>query len=368
MNTCLDYIDWRGDLTFAQSPVNEIDLTIFSQIVMLDFGGIADTEAVSLGEAVKKYFEIHRGSSVLEELGPLQPDEMFPNARAAAKSRRFRDTKISNFVNYVDSEATEQFCAMTVHLPGNISLIVFRGTDDSITGWKEDFMFATSDCTPAQTDALEYLEQTAGQAAPSGPILLCGHSKGGNLAAYAAVNTKPDIRKRVVRAYNLDGPGFSDALYGSEAYRAVQNRIITVRSQNSTIGTILNTPGKIRIVRSHAQGMLAHDVFTWEVKGTKFVPCRRMSESSIRFENALRKTLDGMSISERKAFIEEVFEILQVTGAGNLKDLVGLSLPDRIKFVKRLGEGGKVINKFFRSMLEQLMIPNIENPVQIWKE
>ena len=356
MNNIIDYIRWRGDVVFEYSPVNEVDVALFAELVVPDFSGIipaGNGQSISIGSAVEKYFLFHKDAG--SELGILEPQNTIPMIREMGISRRFRDLPVSGYEILVNEQKTEQFGALTVTLPDGMKCVVFKPTDDTIIGWKEDCMLAVSDRLPAQEDALRYLSEVAGFG--DAPLIVAGQSKGGNLAAYAAIHAPSDIQRRICAVYNLDGPGFDRPLDEISAYREIGNRIFTIRSQHSTIGTLMNIPGIIVTVTSVVSGPQAHDPFTWEVLSTGFVrDPKGQSTQSRKFEMAIRETLDGMDDAERIGFIEELFAVLSVGGGRTLSDLKNINL-SKITAMSRMLREGSELQAFFNKVLSIYMLP-----------
>lgn len=358
MANAIDYLKWRGDISFAVSPVNEVDIFLFSQLSTPDYRGIVPGDAFSesIRDAADKYFASHDES--VKNLGALQSVSVLPMLKMLPETVRFGTLRLAGFQNRVIEEKEEQFCAVTVLLPDGGICVSFRGTDDSIIGWKEDFHLAVRNSVPAQLDALEYLRWAA-DAFP-GKIIVCGHSKGGNLAVYAAVHAPAEVQQRIERVISFDGPGFRPEFIASEAYQAISEKICTVLSQNALVGTLLNRAGEAVIVKSNVLGPMAHDGFSWEVLGCAFVRCEELSEPSQVFDRAISATLEEMSDEEKDAFVTELFDILLSTGADTVSELTDLRLSQTYEVAHTLRKDEKV-HHFTLRFLEQ-MIRSIRRP------
>lgn len=314
-----DYLDWRGDIPFSVAPFNEVDNYIIAKIGGLNYLGIVPREAVSLpvGMALERYYERYGKSG--DYLGALASGSIGTILRRLPETERFREVRLSGYVNKVIPEKTEQFSALTLTLPDGTHYVSFRGTDDTIAGWKENFMMSLESAVPAQRDAAEYLAWAASVYA--GPLIVGGHSKGGNLAVYAAAQAAPEVQERITAIYNNDGPGFNDEFLASEGYAAVRDRIITLLPRYSIVGTLMKQDDRQVVVQCFKTGIAAHDGFNWETGAQGFVHCEELSRSSRAFDEAVGKTLDRMSLEERKAFIEALFGLLTSTGAETLTDI-----------------------------------------------
>lgn len=318
----LDYIDWRGDLTFEQAPLNEVDGLALSLISYADFDGIVPSgmeEGIRIEAAVKKYFEIR---DIEKE---KQARSMTRNApeiiEKMGQSRRFKDLRLINYVNFLDIELQEQFCAVSVILDKKTIFISYRGTDDNIVGWKEDFNMCFLEEVPAQKDALRYLEEVAN--IWRGKIYLGGHSKGGNLATYAAINALSPVKKRILRVFNNDGPGFSESLIKSDKYRSMSDKIYKVVPQSSFIGMLFNHDERVAVVSSKESVAFQHNATTWEIIGDHFVYKDGLSDLGLIMDKTMTAWLDAQDEETRIHSIETIFGMLENSGVKTLGDIYG---------------------------------------------
>ncbi len=206
-----DYLTWRGDINFFERKPNPIDGLIFSALAYLNFSAsdFALKEAYDRLNMVKEE-EQYRGLDIVK-------DNHFLLVKKCAKSPRYQNVIIINYIENTDIENQCQFSATSFLLPGDIIFIAYRGTDSSLIGWKEDLNMAFTSGTPAQLMATEYAKKIA-EKYPSYHLYLCGHSKGGNLAVWAAVHLPEKIKQRIIKVYNNDGPGFINDLTESQEY------------------------------------------------------------------------------------------------------------------------------------------------------
>ena len=350
MANILDYLDWRGDLTLAERGFNEVDNLLMAELCFLDFSGIvpADFSApVSLPEAMQKY----DAARPQETMGVLVPEQIPELGHKMAASRRFSDLTLCAYVSRTDEETQTQFSALTALLPDKTAYIAFRGTDDTIVGWKEDCLLTVMDEIPAQRDAVEYLTWAA--SVYPGKIAVGGHSKGGNLAMYAAAMAPESVQERIGNIYNNDGPGFQEKILQTEGYRRIKPRIKTILSQNAMVGTLLWNDCDYTVVKSTAALLGAHDGFTWETTPTSFVRCENLSPSARAFDRAMEEVLVGMSMAERQEFIEEFFGTLTATGAVTLSDLSARMLRETLRFARAVHQEPslhKMVNETLEAM------------------
>lgn len=251
--------------------------------------------------------------------GLADPERTEALYAAAAANPRFASIRVGAVRERFSEERQTQFAAVTMMLPDGTLAIVFRGTDTSFVGWKEDFNMAFQYPVPAQRAAADYVAQVA--ALWRGDIILLGHSKGGNLAVYAAMHADDAVRGRIRAAYSLDGPGFlADVVNGPE-YRGIMDRIIKIVPDTSIVGMVLETPEPCRVVRSSERGVLQHDAFSWQVSGDSFVEVDDVAPSSRYFNQALNEWIAGLSVEQRESAVDAMFTVLS---ASEQKGLLGL--------------------------------------------
>ena len=354
MLNALDYLSWRGDLTFSGSPVNEVDLFIFSQLATPDYTGIIDREdkkGLTIPEAVGKYFELHPNDE--ESLGLLQSKFVLPLLKRIRDTARFREVRLCCFEKKFDESSSEQFQAVTLILPTKDIVVSYRGTDDTIIGWKEDCNLAVVERVPAQQDALDYLREVL-KMFSFRHYYTVGHSKGGNLSLFAPAMLEKRLQKRLIGGYSFDGPGFSESFLKMPGYEEVKDRLVTILSQYAIIGTLLDPAGKRVVVKSSVKGLYAHDGFYWGVEGTRFLKEARLSDDSLNFERSMKKTLSGLNTEERQRFVDDLFGALLSTGAVTLTELHGKDLLTRLGMIRKIG-GTPAIQNFVRMLFENYL-------------
>ena len=321
MANMLDYIDWRGDITFSRSEFNDIDNLIFSQLSYLDFNGMVpatdSTDSIDIISLSEKYFAEHRTG--VEEIGIMVPDQIGILLEKMARSARFRNIRFSNYINNINYEKELQFSAVTITIDDGSSYIAFGGTDDTIVGWKEDFNMSFMSVVPAQEEALRYLNIIGHKL--DGGLRIGGHSKGGNLAVYAALHCDKELKKRFIKIYNNDGPGFSKKIIDTPEYALIADRVKTIVPESSIVGILMEHEEKLSIVKSREKGLFQHNAFSWEVLGPSFLMAEERTSYSEISDLALRSWLADIDTEERVTFVDTLFDILESTDAKTFMDL-----------------------------------------------
>ena len=322
MPDLFDYLDWRGDLTFEEYPVCEVDNLVFCLLSYVNLDGILPTEPskgrMTVHQAAADYFFTH-GESTERPLGLIVPADILTLFRRMAHTRRFRDLELTGYVNTVCEKREMQFSAITVRLPKEQMFVAFRGTDDTLVGWREDFNLSHMDEVPSQRMAADYLNDL--DMTPDTVLYVGGHSKGGNLAVWGAVHACPEVRRRIARVYSNDGPGFTEGMVASEPYQELADRIHKLLPEDSLVGLLLEHDGNYTIVKSNRKGLYQHDGLSWEVLGASFLRADSLSPKGLRHDTVVRDRIDAMSREERRNFTRIMFNLLEATGAKTLTEL-----------------------------------------------
>ena len=322
MANLMDYLDWRGDLTLAVSPFNEVDALILAELSFVDFEGIVPPpevgRGVKLNEAAEAFFARHGGRDV--DMGVLVPDGISQMLRKLMASPRFCGMTLNGYEALLDDEVEEQFSALTIDLGNGSIYISFRGTDDTIVGWKEDLNMSFLEEIPSQKQAVDYVARIARQY-PEKTLRIGGHSKGGNLAVYSAAKSSGDIQERIVAVHNNDGPGFIWDISKTPGHKRIAGRIHTVLPQTSVVGMLMEHEKHYQVVYSTYDGLYQHDGFSWQVKGTQFVHLDDFSREGKLVDEALSSWADSLNTQQREALAEALYSVFTATGAKTLSEL-----------------------------------------------
>lgn len=319
-----DYVRWRGDLTFYNAPPTSIDALILSQLSYLNFNGIVKSKfssRITLSQAAtifeKDDFENRKKLGVL--INPKTVDLLF----ACAKTKRYANLTLCGFVDTLSPKEEEQFSALTFINSGKkypFAFCSFRGTDDSIIGWKEDFNLAYKESVKAQKDAHSYLT-SAVKALRRYPVYCGGHSKGGNLAVYAGAKLAERLQKRLRGVFNFDGPGFLREVIREKDFYLVFEKTNSYFPQESIVGMLFEHDAKYYTVKSRGKHLQQHDPFNWETDAQEFVLCKDVEKTSIFFNTVFNDWYLRMPEEKRKEVVEVVFTTILSTNAKTYSEL-----------------------------------------------
>lgn len=348
-----DYLKWRGDLSFSASEFNDIDALIFCQLSYANFEGLVPKtfdKSISLKALAKKFKEDPNFSKRVKlglVINPKTIDLLF----AAAESERFSTARLCGLKNIFNEEAGEQFYAMTVILP-NLIFVAFRGTDDTITGWKEDFNLAFEEAVPAQTDALAYLENLKTELKAE-KFSVGGHSKGGNLAIYSSAHFSN--QNAIESVYNFDGPGFLEKELKKENFLCIKPKIRTFYPDFSIVGMLFHHFEDFTVVQNSQKFIMQHDPFSWQILGNHFEIQAKLSDGSKFLYKIFNSWFEKLTKQERTEFISTLFNAIE---SSNVKDFssfaehLGRNL---IRVLKAFDSNDKSIKKSVRNIITEFL-------------
>ncbi len=299
-------------------PLTDADRLIFSELAYIDFGNDGPKPLhILCGEMLRKIDAIRNSGAKLKLLHHKQDEELLS---VLAETPRFRDLMIAHCESRTSRTREEQFAAMTVYLPDDSAACVFRGTDWSLVGWKEDFNMSYSDALPAQLSAVKYLSRIGNL--HGGKLRVMGHSKGGNLAVYAAAFAPEEVSRRVCEITSLDGPGFCEKVMESVEYGFIKDKVRTFMPKASIVGVLFSRTGRFTVIESRASGLMQHIPYNWEIMGAGFVTASEQDGSSQLVEDALNEWIRGMTPEERKKFVDTVWSVLADLKIDEFDDLL----------------------------------------------
>ncbi len=317
MGTILDYIKEYGDYSFREKPLNEVDSLILSQFLYLKLDGVvesleADGAAVSIRFLAQKQEKelLFADARFLEE-----NQELF---RSMLDSVRFGSIRLNYYENIIDPAAESQFCAAVIFLDDGAAYAAFRGTDETLVGWKEDFNLAFSHPVKGQLRSVEYLNSLGEKLEH---FYVGGHSKGGNFAFYAAMNCKEAVRKKIVKIYNHDGPGFRPEVCREEDFAKIRDKAVKIIPHSSLVGLLLEYhAADYRVVESKTLGMLQHNPYTWLVKEDQFLLADGVYKGRRFMDETLNQWILSMKEEEMRVFVDTLYELVSATEAETLLD------------------------------------------------
>ena len=322
MGNLIAYVQQYEAQTFQEKSVTDIDILVLTEIAYLPFDEIVSSSfeekaAISLNQLGKE-FEIIKEKE--HENNPFMiTKERIQLLDVVSKSQRYKDIKVFGFMNDIDDELTKQFAAVCYQWEEESRWIIFRGTDESLTGWKEDFMMTYSDLIPAQTDAIEYLRKQAELFA--GSLNISGHSKGGNLSLYASAMQEEDIQHRIKQIYCWDAPGVHRSILNTEGYQRVVSKAKRYIPQDSIVGLMLESQVPYHIIESQGSGISQHSALMWNIEDDHFVELTELTKKSQLTDQTFKQWTEVVSDEDLKLFFDTFFELFFEMGVETVNDV-----------------------------------------------
>ena len=354
MGTIIDYIKKYGGYTFSEKPINEVDSLIFGQFAYLKFDDLVPNIEENADAVDMQYLLQHK------DYDKLYADERYREKNTAlflamAESKRFGALRLNNYVNQIELERETQFSAVTIQLDDGTFYIVYRGTDETIVGWKEDLNLAFSEPVPGQIMSVEYLNHAAKNITT--PFYVGGHSKGGNLAIYAAMNCKKEIQDKIAYIFNHDGPGFRPEVKQKCGYDKIEKRIRRTIPHSSLVGMIFYTEGNYRVVESKYVGLAQHNPYSWLVTKDDFRTVKDVYSSSLFVDTALNNWILSLNEEQIHIFVDTLYDVIKASEADNLIDFTAnwkRSIQGIMAAVKNVDpETMKIMNDIMKALFEE---------------
>lgn len=316
MANLMNYLDWRGDLPMTVVPFCGVDALILAALSYVDYDG---TGAEGSGVLLRDIPEIAAPADTGTET------ELYRQCRvllaAAGRTERFGGMWIDRYVSELDREGGKQFSAIRALTPAGDTIVAFRGTDHTMVGWRENLHMSFESPVPAQAEAAAYLTDCCREA--RGRLIAVGHSKGGNLAVWAAAHLPAELQDKVAALYSFDGPGMDDRTAADEGYTGLLDRLHSIIPQGSVVGLLMNYHQNYTLVQSVNSGVKQHNPFSWQVTRDGFVEAQELTEYSRVARDTLHDWLYACTPEERENLVDTVFDAVEdagVTTTGELGD------------------------------------------------
>lgn len=314
-DTMQTYLRDYGDISFMERPMNDVDSLVLCQFAYLKFDGM-----------VPGIRENKRSVTLIELAEHPQRDRLFADERFERENRelfagmlsgrRFRNLKLNCHINVVEKEWETQFSAVTFILEDGTIYVAFRGTDETIVGWKEDFNMAFLSPVPCQALSVKYLNMVTERF--HNAFYVGGHSKGGNLAVYSAMNCAPHVQERILKIYCMDGPGFRPEVLEECGYDRIADRVVKLLPHSSMVGMIFEWDTGYRVVESRRFGLAQHDPFNWKIKDGEFVMAEDIYERARMADNTINEWIISLDEKQIKLFVDTLYQVITASKADDL--------------------------------------------------
>ena len=365
MKNMLDYIKEFGHVSFEERAFSEIDALVLTELEYLPLEKVVPSDEngenfVTVKE-IAEYMQEHK-QELFDENPMMITQERHEVSQVIADAPRFQSLKFFGVVSVWDKDTTKQFAAVTVEVEPSVRLVVFRGTDETLIGWKEDFLMTYSPLVAAQTDAKEYLAKQASLF--DGDLMVSGHSKGGNLAIYAAATQEEDVQLRIVDIFCFDSPGLYRSVLETKGYQNIVPLAMRYIPQDSLVGLMLESEVPYVIVKSNATGAMQHSAMTWEIEDGQFIKMEKLTKNSQLNDQTFKKWTESVSDEELELFWNVFFELLFNAGIDTVNDLYGQFMHYVQEFLKAAGE----MDEEKRELLTRIALLLVSTRFEVWKD
>ena len=365
MKNMLDYIKEFGHVSFEERAFSEIDALVLTELEYLPLEKVVPSEEngenfVTVKE-IAEYMQEHK-QELFDENPMMITEERHEVSQVIADAPRFQSLKFFGVVSEWDKDTTKQFAAITVEVEPSVRLVVFRGTDETLIGWKEDFLMTYSPLVAAQTDAKEYLAKQA--SLWDGDLMISGHSKGGNLAIYAAATQEEDVQLRIVDIFCFDSPGLYRSVLETKGYQNIVPLAMRYIPQDSLVGLMLESEVPYVIVKSNATGAMQHSAMTWEIEDGQFIKMEKLTKNSQLNDQTFKKWTESVSDEELELFWNVFFELLFSVGIDTVNDLYGQFMHYVQEFLKAAGN----MDEEKRELLTRIALLLVSTRFEVWKD
>lgn len=351
--TIIDYVKEYGNVPMTEMPLNDVDSLVLSQIAYLKFDGIVSGVRENGPSIMLKDIARHA------DYEKLFADERFEEENralftAAIAGKRFSNMRLNCYINMVEKEWETQFSAVTFLLEDGTLYIAFRGTDETIVGWKEDFNMAFLSPVPGQAYSVKYLNMVMGRLYK--PFYIGGHSKGGNLAIYSAMKCIPRVQERILKIYNMDGPGFRPGVLEECGYDKIADRVVKILPQSSLIGMIFENDIRYITVESNRFGLAQHDPYTWLVEKNHFVLAKDICERSRFRDNTINEWICSLDEQQLRLLVDTLYQVITASEAEDLIELTAdwkKSMLSMVTALKEIDEAtAQILKEIIKSLFE----------------
>ena len=365
MKNMLDYIKEFGHVSFEERAFSEIDALVLTELEYLPLEKVVPSDEngenfVTVKE-IAEYMQEHK-QELFDENPMMITQERHEVSQVIADAPRYQSLKFFGVVSEWDKDTTKQFAAVTVEVEPSVRLVVFRGTDETLIGWKEDFLMTYSPLVAAQTDAKEYLAKQA--SLWDGDLMISGHSKGGNLAIYAAATQVEDVQLRIVDIFCFDSPGLYRSVLETKGYQNIVPLAMRYIPQDSLVGLMLESEVPYVIVKSNATGAMQHSAMTWEIEDGQFIKMEKLTKNSQLNDQTLKKWTESVSDEEFELFWNVFFELLFSVGIDTVNDLYGQFMHYVQEFLKAAGN----MDEEKRELLTRIALLLVSTRFEVWRD
>lgn len=333
------------DKKFSELPFCDADSLILCQLAYMNLEYFKGESICDVLKAAKEK-EID-----LLKVAPYCYEDCVSLLKALENNKRLRDVKIIDADNKLSSEMKYQY-GIALFDCKDFVYVACRGTDDHMVGWLEDVDLIYTEALASHKLSIEALTKYAKET--DKPIVVGGHSKGGNIAVYISSFCEKEIRDRIIAVYNYDGPGFLERDMADERYKAAISKVQKYCPEFSVFGMVLNNGAEYKTIYSHSSGIWQHYLFNWQINKNdgSLVIADTTCHASKTIRLVIEKVLPTMSFEERALFRHLVARALD---GANIFVLADFTIGRIIRMFKVWGRQSAKEQRFLWKLLFKVL-------------
>ena len=350
--TIFEYIKKYSNYTFQEKKINEVDKLIFSFLSYINLQNIELTNKNTLIEIYEKIEKEKKSpkKNIIAERDALKI------LKELVKTKRYQNCLVYDYVYEADNEY--QFSAITIeYLPKHI-YVSFEGTDEKISSWYEDFLLSYQPATKSHIKAIKYLKKYT---FTRNSLIIGGHSKGGNIALVAAMNSNFILRNKIDEIYSMDGPGILPNEINSKRYKKIEKKYHHLIPENSLIGVILESTKNI-VIKTTTSGILAHDIIYWDITDN-YVTRSKLTYFSKTIKNDLNKFIYSLNQNQLENIINDFSEVCKNAEITSIVDIDKKS-EKLIKVIKEISNTNSESKKLLLELIK-IIIKSVRKSISL---
>lgn len=348
MGKIFEYVRKYGDYTFQEKAFNDVDNLVLCALFYIDLTNTIVNDGEYTLEVVGRDYLEKTSFKEVSKRGISQRNAYMLLKLLITKAR-YKKIILSDYV--YDINPNKMFGAITFKITNNLSYICFEGTDEQISGWREDGELAYRFPVESQVDAINYVNRHVSLLGPK--VIIGGHSKGGNLALISAMYLSYLKKLKVLKVYSNDGPGLRKKEMESKQYRQIKNKYIHFVPENSVVGVMLRSD-TFDVVKTTKKSIISHLIINWIIEDDKVVD-GTMTEKSKKLYNSMISWLDKHNDEEREKTIDSVFNVLSECKITTVPSIM------KIESVIKILQNLNTIDKQTKDLLKDLIVYNYKN-------
>lgn len=356
-NTIIEYLKEFGQNLITKEPLNEVDGLVLCQLAYLKFDGLVP--GVTESKKAVSMQEIYQHADFENLFGDTRYEkENRALFHGIMESRRFQNLRLNFYINIIEKEWETQFSAITYLLEDGTAYVAYRGTDENIIGWKEDFNMAFLNPVPGQAYSVKYLNMVTEKL--NHRLKIGGHSKGGNLAVYAAMNSSEQIQERIINVYSMDGPGFRPEVLAESRYQEIKEKVVKILPQSSLVGMLFEKDIQYKTVASKSFGLAQHNPYTWIVENDDFRIVSDIYESRKFMDDTLNEWILSLNEEQLTTFVDSLYQVISASEADNMIEFsadLKKSMNGMVSAIKNLDEEtSSMLRAIIKSLFDLLKL------------